>query len=248
MLNNIEITVLMCIKNGEDYVAETIKSILNQIYSNFEFIIIVNCSTDNSLEIIKQFDDERIKIFETNICQLSFNLNFGLELSEGKYIARIDADDVAKPDRLKRQLSYIKKGFDVVGSNIDFIDEKGKFLKTLEFPELNKEIRNKIYYKSVIAHPAVMFKKDVVLNNGGYLGGKYAQDYDLWLRLMRDDNLRFYNIQESLTNYRVHSNQSKGNKLSYANVSGYLLKESIYSKSIKYFIGSVIYYVKGLIK
>lgn len=242
------ISVLMCVKNGEDYLEKTIKSILNQSYSNFEFIIIVNCSTDDSLRIIKKFDDKRIKVFETNICQLSYNLNFGLEISKGKYIARIDADDVAKPDRLKRQLSHIKKGFDVVGSNIDLIDEKGEVFKTLEFPELDKTIRNKIYYKSVIAHPAVMFKKEVVLNNGGYLGGKYAQDYDLWLRLMRDNKLKFYNIQESLTNYRVHSNQSKGNKLSYANVSGYLLKESLYSKSIKYFIGSVIYYLKGLIK
>lgn len=238
----------MCVKNGEDYLEETIKSILNQSYSNFEFIIVVNCSTDDSLKIIKRFDDERIKVFETNICQLSYNLNFGLEISKGKYIARIDADDVAKPDRLKRQLSHIKKGFDVVGSNIDFIDEKSEVFKTLEFPELNKTIRKKIYYKSVIAHPAVMFKKEVVLNNGGYLGGKYAQDYDLWLRLMRDNNLKFYNIQEPLTNYRVHLNQSKGNKLSYANVSGYLLKESLYSKNINYFIGSVIYYLKGLIK
>jgi len=242
------ISVLMCVKNGEDYLEETIKSILNQSYSNFEFVIVVNCSTDDSLNIIKKFDDERIKVFETNICQLSFNLNYGLELSKGEYIVRIDADDIAKPDRLKKQLSHIKKGFDVVGSNVDYIDENSNYFRTIKYPELNKEIRNKIYYKSVIAHPSVMFKKDVVLNNGGYLGGKYAQDYDLWLRLMRDDNLKFYNIQESLTNYRVHSNQSKGNKLSYANVSGYLLKESIYSKSIKYFIGSVIYYLKGLIK
>lgn len=243
-----ELSVILCVKNGEKYINETVRSILNQTYKNFELMIIVNCSTDNTINIIKRFKDERIKIYETNIGQLSFNLNYGLNIAKGKYIARIDADDIAEKTRFEKQLGILKeKEYDVVGSNIVYIDEVGRVLKNVEFPETNKKIRNKILYKSVIAHPSVIFKKEIVLENNGYLGGKYAQDYDLWLRLMRNKEIKFYNIQEPLLRYRVHREQTKGNRNSYAEVSGYFLKEIFYTKRLIYLISSFIYFVKGML-
>lgn len=242
------VSIILAVQNGEKYIAETISSLINQTFQDFELIIIVNCSTDNTISIVKSFTDQRIKLVETNICQLSFNLNYGLNLAIGKYIARIDADDIAHPKRIEKQIEILNKfDYDVIGSNIDLINSKGDYINTITFPETNKSIRRKILYRSVLAHPTVLIKKDILLANSGYLGGQYAQDYDLWLRLMRDKKIQFYNIQESLLQYRIHSNQTKGNKNSYAEVAGYMLKESIYSKKITYIIGAFIYYFKSVL-
>lgn len=244
-----KVTVLLCVKNGENFISDTINSILNQSYKDFEFIIVVNCSTDKTLEIVNSYNDSRIKVYETKIGQLSFNLNYGLNIAKGEYIARIDADDIAVKDRLKLQLELIdNQGFDIVGSNIEYIDTDNTSLGYEKYPQSNKEIRRKIKYKSVLAHPSVMFKKDVVLDVGGYLGGKYAQDYDLWLRLMRNKNIKFHNIQMPLLKYRIHENQVKGNKLSYGEVAGYFLKETFYSKKLSNIMSSLIYFIKGMIR
>lgn len=243
------ISVLLCVKNGGPFIAETIESVLNQTYKNFELIIIVNCSTDNTLQVIKQFEDQRIRVYETNIGQLSFNLNLALSKSKGEYIARIDADDIAMPERFEKQLRVLEDhNYDIVGSNLEYINGKGVVIGQRVLPEDNVTIRNKIYYKSVLAHPTIFARKSVLLDNNGYLGGRFAQDYDLWLRVMRDKNIKFHNIQEPLLQYRIHSDQSKGNPYSFAEVAGYLFKESIYSKSLKYFIGSFVYYLKALLK
>lgn len=243
-----EITVILCVKNGGNFLHQCIESILNQTYSNFEFLIIQNGSTDNSNEIIESFDDKRIKLYKTNITQLSFNLNYGLNQAKGIYIARIDADDIAHPQRFEKQIGIIQEfNYDVVGSNINCINEQGDYKKTIYFPENNEKIRRNILFKSVLAHPSIMVKKDTLLSASGYLGGRYAQDYDLWLRLMRNKAIQFYNIQESLIQYRVHLNQTKGNKNSYGEVAGYFLKESIYTWKLIYIVGSIIYFIKALI-
>lgn len=243
------ISVLLCVKDGERFIRDTISSILKQTYSNFELIIVVNCTTDKTIEVIREFNDDRIRLFETNIGQLSFNLNFAIMQSSGDYIARIDADDIANPERFEKQIKLLKAGiYDVVGSNVNCVDVSGRFVSTIEFPEENKAIRDKIYYRSVLAHPTIMLKKSLLLKNSGYLGGRFAQDYDLWLRIMRDDSVCFYNIQESLVSYRIHDGQSKGNMGSYAEVAGYLLRESIVSKSFKFFFGSFLYLFKAFIR
>ena len=161
--------------------------------------------------------------------------------SKGEYIARIDADDIAINTRIEKQLEIIKnKNYDIVGSNIIYINESGNEIGTQKYNEKDHDIRKVIYFKSPIAHPSVMYKKNVILKHSGYLNGKVSEDYDLWIRLMRDKNIKFYNIQESLLLYRIHDNQSKGNKLAYCEVTSYMLREMLYQKSIKYFFGLII--------
>ncbi len=106
-----KISVLLCVINGEKYIKKTIESILVQTYTNFELLIIVNCCEDKTLEIIKSFDDNRIRVYETNIAQLSFNLNYALNLAKGEFIARIDADDIAEKNRLEKQIEILLKKF-----------------------------------------------------------------------------------------------------------------------------------------
>jgi len=244
-----KVSVLLSVKDGENFVAQTIESVLAQTYQNFELIIVVNCSTDKTLNIVNSFDDKRIKILQSNICQLNYNLNYALSQAEGHYVARIDADDIAVFDRLEKQVKVMNDGnYSVVGSNVVYINEQNEIIGEMSYPENDAEIRKKIMYKSVIVHPSILCKKEVLLKVGGYLGGRLAQDLDLWIRLMRDKNIKFYNIQEPLLKYRIHSSQVKGNSLAYADVAGYMLRESICSKSLKYFIGAWIYFAKAILK
>ncbi|MDD3060134.1 MAG: glycosyltransferase [Sulfurimonas sp.] len=244
-----KISVIIAIYNGQKYIHETVESILAQTYKNYEIIAVVNCSDDNTIKILNSFNDSRIKIYETNICQLNFNLNYALLQSSGKYIARIDADDIAVNDRFFKQIECISKyHYDVVGTNLEYIDEDSNSIGYKSYPEIDKNIRKKIYYKSIIAHPSVMCKKDLLLKHSGYMGGKVSEDYDLWLRLMRDKSIQFYNIQENLTKYRIHSSQARGNKYAYAEIAGYFLREALHRKSFKSFIGCFVYIVKALFR
>lgn len=245
--NKPEVSVIMAVNNGEKYIRQTIESILNQTYNSFEFIIVVNCSTDKTFEIIKEYKDNRIRVFNTNIPQLGFNLNYGLNIANGKYIIRIDADDISDKNRIKKQVEIIEKmNCDVVGSNIELIDEDNKIIGYHYYPENNDLIRKKIWFRSIIAHPSVIYRKDVIIKNGGYLGGRISEDYGLWLRLMRDQEIKFYNIQEPLIKYRIHSGQVKGNNKAYAEVAGLLLTESIVQKKLTYFLGSIRYFLTSI--
>jgi len=244
-----KISVIIAVYNGAKYIEKTINSILGQSYSNFEIIIVVNCSNDTTVDILTNIDDSRIKIYKTNICQLAFNLNYGLNQAKGEYIIRIDADDIADPKRLEKQFYIIDNNeYDVVGSNLLYIDENGNTLGEKKYPENDKDIRKQFYYKSTIAHPSVIYKKEAILDVGGYMNGKVSEDYDLWMRLMRDKSIIFYNIQENLTQYRIHSSQAKGDVYAYAEISGYFLREAIYQKSFKSFFGSIVYFFKALLK
>lgn len=248
-MNGPKISVIIAINNGQKYIKETIDSILNQSYKNFEIIAVVNCSNDATIEILKNFNDERIKIYETEICQLAFNLNYGLQVAQGEFIARIDADDVAKSDRLEKQLKcFQENNYDVIGSNIALIDQNSCIIGAIKYPQTDVWIRRKIYYSNPLAHPSVMFKKKVIMQAGGYLNGKMSEDYDLWIRLFRDKNIKFYNIQEDLIYYRIHSLQTKGNSYAYAEIAAYFVREAIYYKKIMPFFASLLYFVKALMK
>lgn len=243
------VSIVLAIYNGKKFLKETIDSLLNQTHENIEIIVVVNCTNDDTIKILESYEDERIKIFETNICQLAFNLNYGLLQSKGTYIVRIDSDDVAEPQRLEKQLKVLTEGdFDIVGSNLTYINENSLEIGEKKYPESDSKIRKTILYSSPLAHPSVIYKKSSVLKVGGYMNGKVSEDYDLWLRMMRDKTMKFYNIQENLTKYRIHSDQAKGNKLAYYEICGYMIREALYQKSFKYVIGFFVFLLKGLIK
>ena len=132
--NNPEISVIMPVYNGDKFLIKSIKSILNQTFKNFEFIIINDGSSDNSLKIIESFDDRRIKFFNNLENRgISFTLNKGLKVAKGKYIARQDQDDISLPDRLTLQLEYIRENnIDLVDTNLTFIDENDQYIQEYE--------------------------------------------------------------------------------------------------------------------
>lgn len=201
------LSVLVAVYNGEQYIKECIESIINQTFTDLEIIVIDDASTDNTASIVKSIKDERIFIYTNEKNSGPFvSANTGLALAKGKYIARLDADDVSHRDRFEKQIEFLEKtGYELVGSNLQIIDENGKKTNQIINPETHEENVGNILFANSIAHSSVMFSRDFVNKIGGYSTEfNKAQDYDLWLKIIAAGG-RVYNLQDFLIDYRVHS-------------------------------------------
>lgn len=203
MSQNPKISVIMSVYNGQRYLREAIESILNQTFTDFEFIIINDGSTDNSLEIIQSYDDSRIRIVnnETNI-GLTKSLNKAIKQARGKYTARQDGDDISLPHRFLEQLSYLERHPEValLGTSVYHIDEQGKVLGRVIV--LTKP-GDKLLKENQFNHGSTMFNKNVVVRLGGYNEIlKYSQDYELWLKIAK--NHQVSNLSQLLYKLRFH--------------------------------------------
>jgi glycosyltransferase involved in cell wall biosynthesis len=231
---NILVSVVFSVYNAQKYLDESIKSILSQTYTNFEFIIIDDGSTDNSLMIIKKYMklDNRIVVISRKNKGLPFSLNEGIEKSSGKYIVRMDADDISLPNRFERQIDYMEKNENVgvcgtaIESFGDNIKARKKFL-----PELDNELKTRLLFSTAFAHPTAIIRKSILdKNNITYKEGyKFAQDYRLWVDL--SSHTAFANIQEVLLKYRVTvDSNSKLAESRDRKEERYLVVKSIFSK------------------
>jgi glycosyltransferase involved in cell wall biosynthesis len=201
------VTVLMPVYNAEDFLREAIDSILTQTYTNFEFLIIDDGSNDNSDNIISSYKDERIRYRknERNLALIA-TLNKGFELANGKYIVRMDADDVSMPMRLEKQIEILENNAEigVVGC---WIKRFGAENKIVEFPTQNDEMKASMFFFNPISHPGVTIRKSLIDENQLKFNKHYlhAEDYHFWFQCFQ--LTQFYNIPEVLLNYRVHPQQ-----------------------------------------
>ena len=212
-MNNILVSVIMsCFNESQKELCESIESILNQSHRNFEFILVNdNPQNDRLKKILESYklDDFRVKIInnETNI-GLAKSLNKALMLSNGKYIARMDADDISYPNRLEKQLEYLESNpdCDVVSTNRDDIDENSNLIRKASAIIVKDEAIPKILkYGSIITHPSVMIKSEIIKELNGYRAFKSSQDYDLWLRMV-SLHCHFHIMPEVLIKYRIRKN------------------------------------------
>src|SRR5690606_16290431 len=200
------LSVLLPVYNAEKYVTDSIKSVLDQTFKDFELIIINDGSVDRSLELIKEFRDDRIVIIDQENRGLAKTLNRGLALSKGKYIARMDADDICMPHRFSEQIKYLEKKSDVglLGAAVEVIDDNGKHL-WYNPPLIGHDVLTKVMLTlgNPIKHPSVMFRKEIALRCGGYNEdiGKYFEDYMLWHLMSMQ--CKIDNIPKVLLKYRV---------------------------------------------
>lgn len=208
-----KISVLMSTYNeSEKELNESINSILNQTFKDFEFIIVNDNPKNADLKIIlKKWAgiDKRIKIIENqeNI-GLAMSLNKAAEVAKGKYLARMDADDISITNRFDKQLFTIEKNIniDMVCSDILYIDEDSKIIenKSINFNK-SQNLNKIIAVWNVIHHPTVLLPKNIFCLLGGYRDFPCSQDYDLWLRLITY-NYKIFIINEPLLKYRIRSN------------------------------------------
>ena len=179
------ITVLMPVYNGQKYLSETIESILSQSYKNFEFLIVDDCSTDNSVEIINSYNDERIKLINNKKNKgQSKAMNQGISLARGKYIARIDQDDISYKNRLQTQIDKIyglKKT--ILGAWAYAINQKSDIIGCIQHPVKNESILDALSIGSPLSHSSIFADKKELLLLGGYTENfKIAMDWDLWIK------------------------------------------------------------------
>ncbi len=201
------ISVLMSVYNGEKYLATAIDSILAQTYQDFEFIIINDASTDSSEQIVKSYQDSRIIYLknQTNL-GLTKSLNFGIAQARGKYIARMDADDISLPERLAKQLTLMeeKPEVSVCGSFAQIINENGQNVGEIIHPTDPAEINVRLHFYNCLAHPTVIIRREILNQVNNYDDNYHrSQDFNLWHKIILNQG-SFFNISEKLIKYRQH--------------------------------------------
>lgn len=201
------ISVLLPVYNAADFVYSSIESILNQTYTNFELLILDDASNDGSMGIIQTFSDRRIRLFtEKENMGIVYQLNKGLHLSHGTYIARMDADDFSFPDRFRVQIEYMMSHphIDVLGCQAEMFGDKAGVTKFPTCPGCADYLLN--YYCTVL-HPSVMIKSEVFTKRGfRYRNIPYAEDYMLWIDISNGNNIS--SLQDVLLKYRIHKGQT----------------------------------------
>lgn len=203
-MNLPKVSVILSTHNQGQYLPLAIKSILNQSFTNFEFLIIDDASSDRTSSILNRFKDKRIKTFTNQYRQgLTLSLNKVLRHSKGDYLARMDADDIAHPDRFKLQLKFLAHHPQVAvcGTAANLIDDSGKKIGERHYP-LHITQTLLMRYNPLI-HPSVMIRRtalDQLDNYDETLNG--AEDYDLWLRL--GSKYQLANINQVLLAYRIN--------------------------------------------
>lgn len=214
------ISVIMSVYNAEKYLAQSISSILNQTYKDFEFLIINDCSTDKSVKIIKEFlqDDNRIDLIDNRIrLGLTKNLNRAIDQSKGELIARMDADDISEPDRFEKQASFLAENpkIGVLGSCAIDIDEEGNQIGERNVPITNEGIISTLYKVNPMCHPSIMYRKKIIERIGLY-DERYrvVQDYDLWFRCAAAGIL-MHNLEDRLLQYRINDDYTARKSFKY---------------------------------
>ena len=216
MENNPKISVLMPVYNTEKYIAEAIESILNQTFRDFEFIIIDDCSTDKTWEIIEKYDkiDNRIVVLknEKNL-KIPANRNKLVSMAKGKYIIWQDADDISMPYRIEKQYNFMEENPEVgiCGGWLQFFNENGN-QSIRKYASDDKSLRKTIFRYSPVAQPVAIIRKKIIYEVGKYnTDYQVAQDLDMSFRIGM--KYKFANIPEILLNYCEHNKSVTFSKL-----------------------------------
>ena len=209
-----KITVLLPFYNSTEFLEDAISSILNQTYSDFELFLLDDGSTDSPKIIIDKYNDDRINYFrEEENKGIVFQLNKGIDLASGLYIARMDADDISYPERFQKQLEFFENPANseivVLGTDaaeIGFVNEK-----IIHRNYKPSQISFLLNFSCPILHPTVMFRSTVFLNGMRYPDGfQYAEDLALWRMIDNGRNIAILN--EILLDYRIHGSQTNKDK------------------------------------
>ncbi len=202
-----KISVVMPVYNSSLFLKDSINSILAQSFSNFEFIIINDGSTDNSLELINSFQhkDERIIVINQKHLGITKSLNKGIRNCRGKYVARMDADDICSPKRFELQLEHLEKypNTDILGCMVSLISEKGKVISSLDaLPLEDYQIKWDLIFSTPLLHPTSMIRK-IIFRKYGYFDESmlYGQDIAYWRKI--SSKVVFNNLPEKLMDLRI---------------------------------------------
>jgi len=200
------VSVVMPVYNSAHVVADAVESILHQTFGDFEFIIVDDGSTDATEEILREYSalDGRIKLYNQENCGLIASLNRYCRVANGKYIARMDADDISLPARLEKQFRYLEAHSEVgvLGTRIQDVDSNRTPIIEWPVPADPVVVRWFLFFGNCIAHPSVMMRRELLDRLGYYRPSAiHVEDYDLWIRAAEVTGLA--NLPEVLVQYRI---------------------------------------------
>ncbi|UZJ39118.1 MULTISPECIES: glycosyltransferase [unclassified Prosthecochloris] len=201
------VSVIMPVYNGNKHLAEAIESILSQHFRDFEFLIMDDGSTDNSQDIVRSYHDRRIKLYRTEKNNgIANTLNSGISIAQGKYIARMDCDDISHPERLRAQVNFLEEHPEIglLGTGVVKIKKK-RNSKAVFWPSSDPEIKIDLLFQNPFFHPSIMARTDLLRKTRYDENQIYAQDYGLWVALA--SQTRFANLPATLLRYRTHEGQ-----------------------------------------
>lgn len=206
------VSCIIPVYNSESTIAETLESLLEQTYKNWEAIIINDGSTDASESIINSYckNDSRFKLFSQKNAKQAAARNYGIDLSKGDFIAFLDADDVLFKDRFTLQVNILEKEdkLCVLGGARENIDLQGNSINVFSHPLDNKSLKNQIIKFCPFTMSTVMGHREIFLKYRFQVDATPCEDYNLWLNLSNNENIYFQNIENTLVKYRVRDGVS----------------------------------------
>jgi glycosyltransferase involved in cell wall biosynthesis len=252
MKNNPLVSILIPTYNSVDFVEDTVRSIMNQTYTNIEIVIVDDASTDGTMKILEKLskEDKRIKLSQNKKnLGITDNMNNGIHKCIGKYIAILDGDDWAYPYRIEEQVKLMEKDEEVVlcAGYMDICDENLNVKTTRTYPLKDKEIRRAMVKYDPISHPSSMWRKDALLKTDLYSKNfPICRDYDLIVRISKFG--KYENVPKSLIKYRVRKDSETGKKIRQTQLySFYIQMKAVFEYSFKFTFTDGIFLVLRLI-
>lgn len=245
---------LLCTHVANAQLRLAVQSCLDQSFTDFELLLIINGSAAAELVTVVQAwfgADHRVRIYTTEVRHLIFSLSLGLHHARADLVARMDSDDLSAPDRLARQVAFMCKNPEVavLGSAYQIIDANGSPQKTIRLPVTDTAIRRALLWGNPLCHPSVMFRRQAVLNVGGYLGGLYAEDYDLWLRLAADPAIKFANLDAVCLGYRsVGVGMARRARSGYASMASAQYRHFVSGFGIRWLLAALVSTLKAFVR
>lgn len=222
-----ELSIIIPLFNTERHIGLAIQNILTQSFTDFELIIVNDASSDNSLKIVQSFKDERIRIFSNVRNQgIVFSRNLGLNVAQGRFIAPFDSDDIALPDKFRKQLDFLRAhpDFGMIGSWARMIDEEGAVLnRKWKLTASPKQIPAIMLFRNYFVQSSLVIRREAIPEGGYAAGFEIGEDYNMWNQVIRKHKV--WNYPEYLVQYRIHNKGvSQQNTERLAEYEGKLLK------------------------
>jgi glycosyltransferase involved in cell wall biosynthesis len=244
-----KLSVVMPVGRVDHFLRETLLSIESQTYRDFELIMV--CDASMRLELEQFIGQVHLNFFyrilDTKLRGVAFAANLGIAAADGEYIARWDSDDLCDPHRFERQIDELSKdsSLAIIGTKVEIINEDGitsRFQK-FKFYEHNESIRRALKYRQPLLHSALIFRSEILYRNKGYLYGHTSEDHELFIRIARDQSLKFKNIPDITTYYRRHSAQLSdlsNQKNHFCEIAGFMFSEFLRTGNPLYVFGIIV--------
>ena len=245
---------LLCTHVANAQLRQAVQSCLVQSFTDFEVLLVINGSAAVDLaNMVKVWfgADQRVRIFTTEVRHLTFSLSLGLHHARADLVARIDSDDLSTPDRLARQVAFMREHPEVavLGSAYQIIDANERAQETVNLPLKDAAVRRALLWGNPLCHPSVMFRRQVVLQVGGYLGGLHAEDYDLWLRLASNPAIKFANLEVVCLGYRsVGAGTARRARSGYASMASAQFRHFVNGFGIRWLLAALVSTLKAFVR